>query len=226
MLHCNKFHCLISNLPFEGSVPNAYQLPLQPLLSSGFFFLDKAGISWLSIYAYKVGPWVSSGQQAHFAMPTYWLWRAQQSDMKPHPPRFSGVMTFAIRPSNNENRKCTSLEFQENEITLSSQQPPTEHSSKCETKCEVLQQFEWEIRSMKFLKKNGLTLSLTQHSSKCETKWKLHPFVVVSSFQAELNLYKLQTRRFCLPLKVQWVTSYTSPPHYNYPYIWLMFRTN
>jgi hypothetical protein len=36
-------------------------------------------------------------------------------------------MTFAIRPSNNENRKCTSLKFQENEITLSSQEPPTEH---------------------------------------------------------------------------------------------------
>jgi hypothetical protein len=35
--------------------------------------LDKAGISWLSIYAYKVGPWVSSGQTSSFCNAYYLL---------------------------------------------------------------------------------------------------------------------------------------------------------
>jgi len=123
-----------------------------------------------------------------------------------NPPRFSGVMTFAIRPSNNENRKCTSRKFQENEITLSSQQPPTEHIPQNARPNEK----HSNSLNRKFVPwsslKNGLTVSITLHSSKCEIKWKLHPFVVISSFQAEPNL-QATNRRFCLPLKVQWVAS-------------------
>ncbi len=113
-----------------------------------------------------------------------------------NPPRFSGVMTFAIRPSNNENRKCTSLEFQENEITLSSQ--TTSYWTFLKMRDQMRSTATVWIGNLfhEVPWKNGLTVSITQHSSKCETKWKLHPFVVVSSFQPELNLYKLQTIDF------------------------------
>jgi hypothetical protein len=67
--------------------------------------------------------------------------------------------------------------------------------------------------------KNGLTVSRTQHSSKCETKWKLHPFVVISSFQAEPNLLATNFLWKCNPTHKtesgtanRWETINSKPP--------------
>lgn len=61
MLHCNEFQS-----PLSGICPKCISIAPSTFALQRHLFLDKAGISWLSIYAYKVGPWVSSGQTSSF----------------------------------------------------------------------------------------------------------------------------------------------------------------
>ncbi len=59
--------------PLSGICPKCISIAPSTFALQRHLFLDKAGISWLSIYAYKVGPWVSSGQTSSFCNAYYLL---------------------------------------------------------------------------------------------------------------------------------------------------------
>jgi hypothetical protein len=184
MLHCNEFHS-----PLSGISPKCISIAPSTFALQRHLFLDKAGISWLSIYAYKVGPWVSSGQTSSFCNAYYLLALKSSTNLTWNPPRFSGVNDFCHKTQQQWEKEMYFPEVSRkwNHTFLTETHLLNIPQNVRPNEKNYSNSLNRKFVPWSYLNNGFHSFSITQHSSKCETKWKLHPSVVVSSFQAEPN---------------------------------------